>query len=67
MKQPYETGRLEVSGRWNNEKMSRKTGNVQSHVTFFRHSDVLSLPAVLLRKVSNKRMCAAPTPISKQS
>ena len=33
--------------------MSRKTGNAQSHATYFRHSAVLSLPAVLLRKVSN--------------
>ena len=32
-------------------KMSRKTGNAQSRATFFRHSAVLSLPAVLLRKV----------------
>ena len=33
--------------------MSRKTGNAQSRATFFRHSAVLSLPAVLLRKVAN--------------
>ena len=32
--------------------MSLKTGNAQSRATFFRHSGVLSLPAVLLRKVS---------------
>ena len=35
----------------NDEKMSRKIGNAQSHATFFRHSAVLSLPAVLLRKL----------------
>ena len=29
----------------------RKTGNGQSRATFFRHSAVLSLPAVLLHKV----------------
>ena len=34
-------------------KMSRKTRNAQSRATFFRHSAVLSLPAVLLRKVPN--------------
>ena len=34
-------------------KMSRKTGNAQSRAIFFRHSAVLSLPAVLLRKVAN--------------
>ena len=33
--------------------MSRKTGNAESRATFFRHSAVLSLPAVLLRKVPN--------------
>jgi len=32
--------------------MSRKIGNAQSRATFFRHSTFLSLPAVLLRKVS---------------
>ena len=41
------TGRLEDSGRQNDEKMTRKTGNAQSRSTFFRHS------AVLLCKVSN--------------
>ena len=45
----YATGRLEHSGRYNDEKVSRK--NAQSHATFFRHSAVLSLPAVLLRKL----------------
>ena len=34
-------------------KMSRKTGNVQSRATFFRYSAVLSLTAVLLRKLPN--------------
>ena len=29
-----------------------KIGNAQSRVTFFRHSAVLILPAVLLRKLS---------------
>ena len=33
--------------------MSRKIGNAQSRATFFRHSAVLSLPAVLLRKLAN--------------
>ena len=33
--------------------MSRKIGNAQSRATFFRHSAVLSLPAVLLRKLPN--------------
>ena len=47
----YATGRLEDSGRQNDENMSRKIGNAQSRATFFRHSAVLSLPAVLLRKL----------------
>ena len=47
------TQKLEDTGRQNDEKMTRKTGNAQSHVTFFRDSAVVSLPAVLLRKVSN--------------
>ena len=33
--------------------MSCKTGNAQSRATFFRHSAVLSLTAVLLRKLPN--------------
>ena len=33
--------------------MSREIGNAQSRATFFRHSAVLSLPAMLLRKVPN--------------
>ena len=33
--------------------MSRETGNAQSRATFFRHSAVLSLPAILLRNVPN--------------
>ena len=35
--------------------MSRETENSQSYAIFFRHSAVLSLPAVLLRKVPNRR------------
>ena len=48
---PSATGQLEDSGRQNDEKMSRKTGNAQSRATFFLHSAFLSLPAVLLRKI----------------
>ena len=33
--------------------MSCKIGNAQSRATFFRHFAVLSLPAVLLRKLPN--------------
>ena len=40
------------SGRQNGKKMSRKTGNAQYGATVFRHCAVLSLQAVLLRKVS---------------
>ena len=40
-------------GRQDDEKMSRKIGNAQSRATFFRHSAVLNLPAVLLRKLPN--------------
>ena len=36
--------------------MSRKIGNAQSRATFFRHSAVLSLPAVLLRKLANSEL-----------
>ena len=36
--------------------MSRKIGNAQSCATFFRHSAVLSLPAVLLRKLPTNRV-----------
>ena len=50
----YATGRLEDSGRQNDEKMWRETVHSQSYATFFRHSAVLSLPAVLLRKVLEK-------------
>ena len=46
-------GRLEDSGRQNNERKSRKIGNAQSRATFFRHSAVVSLPGVLLRKLPN--------------
>ena len=45
---------MEDSGRQNDEKMSRKIGNAQSRATFFRHSAVLSLPAVLLRKLATR-------------
>ena len=45
----YAIGRLEESGRQNDEKMSCKTGNAEYHATFFRHSAVSSLPAVMLR------------------
>ena len=38
------------SGRHNDEKMWRNIGNAQCRTTFFRHSAVLSLLAVLLRK-----------------
>ena len=39
---------------WKNDaKMSRETVHSRSCATFFRHSAVLSLPAVLLRKVPN--------------
>ena len=34
------TGRLQDSGRQNDEKMSRKTGNAPSRATFFRHCAV---------------------------
>ena len=47
----YATGRLEHSGRQNDDKMSRKIGNAQSRATFFRHS------AVLLRKLPYVRDC----------
>ena len=57
---PYATGRLEDSGRQNDAKMSRKTVHSRSWVTFFRHSAVLSLPAVLLRKVPNDGMVREP-------
>ena len=49
----YTNGRLADSGRQNDDKMSRKLGNAQSRITFFHHSAVLSLPAVLLRKLPN--------------
>ena len=41
--------------------MSRKTGNAQSRATFFRHSAVLSLPAVLLRKLPIEGVTTAPS------
>ena len=37
---------------WNNEKILHKTGNAQSRAKHFRHSAVLSFPAVLLRKAT---------------
>ena len=49
---PYATGRLEDSGRQSDEKMLRETMHSRSCATFFCHSAVLGLPAVLLRKVS---------------
>ena len=36
------------------EKLSHKTGNAQSRATFFCHSSVLSVPAILLLKVPNE-------------
>ena len=47
----YATGRLDHSGRQEDETMLPKIGNAQSRATFFRDSAVLSLPAVLLRKL----------------
>ena len=44
---------MEHSGKQNDEKMSSMIGNAQPHVTFFGHSAVLSLSAVLLRKLPN--------------
>ena len=41
---------LEDSGPQNDEKMLRETVHSQSYATYFRHSAVLSLPAVLLGK-----------------
>ena len=49
---PYATGELEDSGQENDEKMSRKTVHPRSCARVFRHSVVLSLPAVLLLKLS---------------
>ena len=43
-------GPLEDSGPQNDEKMLRETVHSQSYATYFRHSAVLSLPAVLLGK-----------------
>ena len=52
----HATGQLEDSGRraQKDEKMSRETVHSRSCATFFRHSAVRSLPAVLLREVSNQ-------------
>ena len=52
-KESLESLRIRTVGRQNDEKISRKIGNAPSHATFFRHSAVLSLPAVLLRKLPN--------------
>lgn len=35
------------------KRLSRKIRNAQSRATFFRHSAVLSRPALLLRKLPN--------------
>ena len=47
----YATGWLEQSVPQNDETMLHKIGNAQSRATLFRHSAVLSLPAVLLHKL----------------
>ena len=44
---PYATGWLEDSGWQNYEKNLHKTVNSGSRATFFRHSAVLSPPAIL--------------------
>ena len=49
--QAYATARLEDSG--GHAKMSRETLHSQPYSTLFRHSAVLSLPPVLLRKLTN--------------
>ena len=62
----YVTGRLEDSERQNDEKTSRETAHSRSCETIFCHSAVLSLAAVLLRKVYyymanpvlGKRLCS---------
>ena len=48
----YATGRLEDSRRQNDEKIVARDFALPVLATFFRHSVVLSLPAVLLLKVS---------------
>ena len=45
---PYATGRWEDSGWQNDKKISHKTGNAQSRATFFHHSAMLGVPAILL-------------------
>ena len=60
-------GRKTQDGRMTSEKNSREIGNAQSPATFFRHSNVLSLPTVLLLKLpiskemyqNAKRTCRA--------
>ena len=47
-KRPYATGRLEDSGRQNDEKIWRETVNFWSCPTFFRHSAAQSVSAVLM-------------------
>ena len=49
----FGTFEKQAPGRQNDEKMSRKIGNAQSLALLFRHSAVLSLPAVRLCKVTN--------------
>ena len=49
-----------ATGRQTDDKRSRKIGNAQSRATIFRHSAVLSLPVVLLRKVSTLCIVHAP-------
>ena len=56
MKGACATGRLEDSGRQNDEKMWRETVHSQSYAPFFCHFAVLSAPAVLLRKLPNDNM-----------
>ena len=55
----YATRRLEDSGRQNDEINWRETMHSRSCATFFRHSAVLSLEAVLLRKISVFNMLTA--------
>ena len=63
-KKLYSTGRLEDSGRQNDEKMWRKTVHSQSYGASFPHSAILSVAVVLLRKLpitgTRKRQTATP-------
>ena len=63
----YSTGRLAHSGRQNDEKMSHKIRNAQSRAKFFRHSSVLSLPAVLLCKLPKSSHEPAMIPTERMS